>query len=179
MNKKLIILSVLLVSTLCFSQNNEIDSIQEAYLKNNKKVVEKATPMIDYFLKYQDSSKTVTQGDFNKLMTVYGAKETKYGMTKEEGFEIVDWYIKASEGPKKKKEKEEIDEAEGEEFSQQTEEEKLKEKAQDELPDQIKSIIGGMSYKDFKELMLMANPNATDAQIKKEYQKMQNQAKKL
>lgn len=179
MTKIIITLCIGLVSVICFAQKEQTDSIQEAYMRNNKKMIDEASPMINFLLKYQDTSETATQGDFNKLMSIYGAKETKDGMTKEEGFEIVDWYIKASEGPKTKKEKEEIDETKGEEFPKQTEEEKLKEKAEDELPGQVKSIIGGMSYEDFRELMLIAQPNATETQMKREYQKMQNKAKNL
>lgn len=178
MNKIIITLSFILISTVCFSQKEQTDSIQEAYMKSNKKVIDEATPMIDFFLKYQDSTETPTQGDFNKLISIYGGKETENGMTKEEGFAIVDGYIKASEGKKEKQEKETIDETESG-WSSKTEEEEIKEKAEDELPGQIKSIIGGMSYEDFKELMQMVKPNATEAQIKKEYQKMQKAGQKL
>lgn len=179
MNKIILTFSILFVTTICFSQKEKSnDPMIDAYMKNNKKMIDEVTPMIEYFLKYQDSSQTVTQGDFNKLMTVYGVKETKDGLTKEQGFEVLDWYVKASEGPKTKKEKEEIDETESEHFPK-TEEEKLKEKAEEELPGQIKSILTGMSYEDFKELMKIAKPEASEAEIRSEYVKMQNKAKEL
>lgn len=180
MNKIIVILSILFVSTVCFSQKKETDDvIQEAYMKSNKETIYMASLGIDYFSKYQDTSKTVTQSDFDKLMSAYVGNvqgSSDGGLTKEQAFSTLDWYIKASEGKKEKHEEETIDETEGGDFPK-TEEEKLKEKAENELPRQIKSIIGGMSYQEFKELMLMGNPNATQSQIKKEYQKMQNSIK--
>jgi hypothetical protein len=134
---------------------------------------------MDFLLKYQDTSQTVSQGDFNKLMSVYGAKESKNGMTKEQGFEIVDWYIKASDGPKTKKEKEEIDETEGEEFPKQTEEKELLENAEGQMTNQVKSYLNNMSYEDFKELFKIAKPNASEAETRREFEKMKNSAKKL
>lgn len=183
MNKIRYIICVLFFTTYCFSQEvkseESKDEIQEAYMKSNKKMIDEATPMIDFLLKYQDTSTTATQGDFNKLMSVYGVKETNEGLTKEQGFEILDSYIKASEGRTIKKEKEEIDETEGEEFPKQSEEEELLEKAEDELPGKIKSILTGMSYEDFKELFKIAKPNASEAETRSEYKKIQNSAKGL
>lgn len=182
MNKIIITLCLSLVSIICFSQKGQIDSIQEAYMKNNKKMIDEASPMIEYFLKYQDTSKKVTQSDFNELMSIYGgsAKESNSGgLTKEQAFSFLDWYTKASMGKKEKQEKETIDETEGEEFPKQTEQEKLIEKAESELPDQIKSYLTTMSYEDFKELMKIAKPEATESEIRNEYLKMQNSAKKL
>lgn len=179
MNKINITLCILFVSTVCFSQKKDtVDVVQEAYIKSNKKVIETAAPLMDFLFKYQDTTKTVTQGDFNKLISTYGGKETKNGMIKEEGFEIVDWYIKASDGKKATPEKETIDETKSG-LDTKTEEEKLKEKAVDELPGQIKSIIGGISYEEFKKMMQLVKPNATEADIKKEYAKIQKAGQKL
>ncbi len=179
MNKMIYTLSIVFFTTGCFSQEETKDPMLDAYMNSNKKMIDEATPMIDFLLKYQDTSTTATQGDFNKLMSVYGVKESKDGMTKEQGFQIVDWYIKASEGPKTKNEKEEIDETKGEQFPKQTEEEELLEKAEDEMTDQVKSYLNNMSYEDFKELFKMAKPNASEAEIRREYDKMKNGAKKL
>lgn len=178
MNKIRYIICVLFFTTYCFSQEvkseKSKDEIQEAYMKSNKKMIDEAAPMIDFFLKYQDSTKNPSQSDFSKLMSAYGVKnDKKQALSEEQAFSIIDGYIKASEGPKKKKEKEEIDETESG-WGSKTEEEKLKEKAEEELPGQMNAAIAGISYEEFKELMLMANPNATETQIKKEYQKLMN-----
>lgn len=179
MNKIIITFNILLVSTICFSQNEQTDSIQEAYMKSNKKAIEKASPMIDFFLKYQDSSKTPSQADFSKLISVYKVeKDNNQALSEEQAFSIIDDYIKASEGGKEKPEKETIDETESGNFPK-TEEEKLKEKAEEELPGQIKSIITGISYDEFKKMMQMVNPNATDTEIKTEYEKFKNSSKKI
>lgn len=180
MNKAIIILGLLLVTSISYSQKKKdtVDQVQKAYMKSNKKAIDEASPMINFFLKYQDSSKTPTQGDFGKLISIYGAKETKNGMTEEEGFAIVDGYIKASEGKKKKPEIETIDETESG-FNPKTEEEILKEKAEKELPGQIKSVVNGISYNDFKEMMQTIKPNATEAEIKKEYSTFKKSGEKL
>lgn len=176
MNKVIIILGLALLTSVSYSQKKKdtVDQVQKAYMKNNKKAIDKASPMINFFLKYQDSSKTPTQGDFGKLISIYGAKETKNGMTQEQGFKIVDGYIKASEGKKEKPEKETIDETESG-YDTKTEEEK----AEKELPGQIKSVINEISYNDFKEMMQTIKPNATEAEIKKEYNKLQKATTKL
>ena len=150
------------------------DEIQENYMKSNKKVIDEASPMIEFFMKYQDSTKNPTQGDFSKLMSTYGVEKSENGMSQEDAFSLIDGYIKASEGEKKPKEKEEIDETQVESNSKdtKTEEEKIKEEAEDQLPGQMNAIIGGISYEEFKEMMLMNNPNATESQIRKEYQKL-------
>ena len=179
MNKLWTIVGMLFFTIGCFSQEENKDPMLDAYMKSNKKMIDEATPMIDFLLKYQDTSTAATQGDFNKLMSVYGVKESKDGMTKEQGFEILDWYIKASEGPKTKKEKEEIDETEGEAFPKQTEEEELLEEAESEMTDQVKSYLNNMSYEDFKELFKIAKPNASEAETRREYEKMKNSAKRL
>ena len=184
MNKIRYIICVLFFTTYCFSQEvkseESKDEIQEAYMKSNKKMIDVATPMIDFFLKYQDSTKNPSQSDFSELMSAYGVKnDKKQALSEEQAFSFIDGYIKASEGPKKKKEKEEIDETESEEFPRQSEEEKLKEKAEKELPGQIKSIIGGISYEDFKQMMQTVKPNATDADIKQEFEKFKKEGQKL
>lgn len=181
MNKINITIVILLITAFSYSQKKKdtIDEIQAAYMKSNKKMIDEATPMIDYFLKYQDTSTTVTQGDFNKLMTIYNVKESKGGLTKEQAFSALDIYTKDKIGGKENSEDETIDEAEGEEFPKQSEEEELLEKAKDELPGQIKSILTGMSYDDFKELFKITKPNASEAEIRSEYKKMQNSAKGL
>ena len=178
MNKTIIILVLLLVSSISYSQKDTVDTVQKAYMKSNKKVIKKASPMINFFLKYQDSSKAVTQGDFNKLLSIYGGSGKKEALSEQQAFSIVDSYIKASEGKKEKPEKETIDETKsGDTFK--TEEEKLKEKAEEELPGQMKLIIGNMSYDEFKKLMQMAKPNATEGEIRKEYEKFKKSNQKL
>lgn len=179
MNKAIIILVLLLVTSISYSQKDVVNAVQKAYMKSNKKAIDKASPMINFFLKYQDSSRTATQGDFNKLLSIYGGKNgKKEALSEKQAFSIVDAYIKASEGKKKKPEKETIDETEsGDTFK--TEEEKLKEKAEDELQSQMKSIIGNMSFDEFKKLMQMAKPNATEAEIRKEYEKFKKSSQKL
>ena len=184
MNKIRYIICVLFFTTYCFSQEvkseESKDEIQEAYMKSNKKMIDVATPMIDFFLKYQDSTKNPSQSDFSELMSAYGVKnDKKQALSEEQAFSFIDGYIKASEGPKKKKEKEEIDETESEEFPRQSEEEELLEKDEDELPGKIKSILTGMSYEDFKELFKIAKPNASEAETRSEYKKIQNSAKGL
>ncbi|MFD1292830.1 hypothetical protein ACFQ5N_03185 [Lutibacter holmesii] len=180
MNKIIYTIVVLLFTTLGFSQkdktNENIDEIQENYMKSNKKMIDEASPMIEFFMKYQDSTENPTQGDFNKLMSVYGVKKPTKGMTEEDAFSLINGYITASEGEKKQKEDEEIDETQSINDSQdeKTEEEKLKEEAEEQLPGQMNAVIGGISYEDFKKLMLTANPNATESQIRKEYQKLLN-----
>lgn len=180
MNKIIITLSILLVTSISFSQKKKdtIDEVQKAYMKSNKKAIDKASPMINFFLKYQDSSKTATQGDFNKLLSIYGGKGKKEALSEQQAFSIVDAYIKASEAKKKKPEKETIDETESG-YDTKSEEEKLKEKAEAKLPGQIKSIIGNMSFDEFKKLMQMAKPNATESEIRKEYEKFKKASQKL
>jgi len=174
MNKAIIILSFLLMANLCFSQSQPTDPILESYLKTNKEMIDKAAPLMEFFFKYEDSLNSPTQVDFDKLLTIYGeggnAASTE-GLTKEQAFQFVDFYIKASQAKAPIQKDTTIKE-------EKSEMNILIEKTSNELPGMIQSVISDISFDEFKALMQMTNPNASEIEMKKEYLKMQKANKK-
>ena len=177
MKTYIFILGLLLISTTCFSQEKEVaDEIQKEYLENNKETIEYTKPMLDFLFKYQDSSKTATQSDFDGLLKmqggVSGTGNSNGGLTKEQGFQIVDAYIKASESETKSNKEEDIDEGE-------SEIEREQEKALEQVEELLNSDAVIIEYADFREYMKIMDPSISEAKIKESYNKMTRNMKQF
>jgi hypothetical protein len=168
-------------------QNGEI-SIEEAYMKINKKSIDKAKPMIEFFLKYdeKDNSKTPKQADFDLLIKQMGLSEElkndNSGLTKEDAFQFIDAYIKADKNTANTNYKtkstsdndlfnKEIKKVEAQFEELKPEIERIMKEAQKEA-EQLKFNQPIISYSDFRKAAKTRNPELDEGEIKKAYEEL-------
>ncbi|WP_096428530.1 hypothetical protein [Labilibaculum antarcticum] len=189
MKQVLVIMICLFTSSILSAQieekKDEGDKIQEAYLKANKKSIDTAKPMIDFFLKYdeKDSLKDPNQVDFDQMLNEMGVmdevKNDKSGLTKEDAFQFINAYINADnaigqEGGKPNKPEQE---------SQLDKELKKAEKQFDEAKPELERMLkeaekefgklhnesNFMSYEDFRKQAKAKKPDASESEIQDAY----------
>jgi len=183
------------ISNVLFAQEQKKESkqkgdmsIEEAYMKANKKTIDAAKPMIDFFLKYdeKDKSKAPNQADFDLLIKQMGlseeVKNDGSGLTKEDAFQLIDAYIKADKNSPKTKDKtkntsdselfnKEIKKAEAQFEELKPEIESVMKEAQKEA-EQMKHQMPGISYQDFRKKAKTKKPELSEAEIKKAYEEL-------
>jgi len=161
-------------------------SIEAAYIKANKKTIDAAKPMIDFFLKYdkKDSTKAPSQADLDLLIKQMGLSEQVKNdgsrLTKEDAFQLIDAYIKADKNSPKTKDKtkntsdselfnKEIKKAEAQFEELKPEIESVMKEAQKKA-EQMKHQMPGISYQDFRKKAKTKKPELSEAEIKKAYE---------
>jgi len=155
------------------------------FAKNSK-------PMIVFFLKYDDSTKTPNQNDFDIMITEMGlmdkVKNDKSGLTKEDAFNFVNAYINTDKNKKggidideNKKEKIRdylIELNEGKQkaeniFKNATTDDKMKKMVEDAQTEVKKIKLNpnplGITYEQFKKVAKEKKPNMSETEIKKAY----------
>lgn len=197
MNKMQIItlLFLMIISNSLFAQeekkvikkNGDV-SIEAAYMKANKKAIDAATPMIEFFLKYdeKEKAKAPNQADFNLLIKQMGlteeVKNDGSGLTKEGAFQLIDAYIKANKNTSKINYKtkttpdndlfnKEIKKAEAQFEELKPEIERVMKEAQKEA-EKIKYKEPGISYQDFRNKAKTKKPELSESEIKKAYEEL-------
>ena len=167
------------------NKKEKFDAMMETYMKTNKKSIDTAKPLIDFFLKYEakDSSNAPNQYDFDLLLKEMGVLEEiendKSGLTKEDAFQFINAYIKADKAigndtlPHSNSSEEsmlnkEIKKAEEQFQDAMPEIEKMMKAAEQEAkkmnlqPDVI-------SYDEFKKRAKLKKSNASEKEIKEAY----------
>jgi len=187
---------LMIISNILFAQEEQKKeskqkgdvSIEEAYMKANKKTIDTAKPMIDFFLKYdkKDSTKAPSQADFDLLIKQMGlseeVKNDGSGLTKEDAFQFIDAYIKADKNssktnyntkntPDKDLLNIEIKKAEAQFEAAKPEIESVMKEAQKEA-EQMKHQMPGISYHDFRKKAKTKKPELSEAEIKKAYEEL-------
>lgn len=189
------LLFLMIISNILFAQEkkkvtkqNENTSIEAAYMKANKKAIDAATPMIEFFLKYdkKDKAKAPNQADFDLLIKQMGlseeVKNDGSGLTKEDAFQLIEAYIKAtkksSDADYKTKNttnndllNKEIKKAEAQFEKLKPEIEKLMKEAQKEA-EKIKYKEPVISYQDFRQKAKTKKPELSETEIKKAYKEL-------
>ena len=187
---------LIIISNLLFAQDkkkkvtkqNGDTSIEAAYIKANKKTIDAAAPMIEFFLKYDEknSTKAPNQADFDLLIKQMGlseeVKNDGSGLTKEDAFQIIDAYIKADKNssktnyntkntPDKDLLNIEIKKAEAQFEAAKPEIERILMEAQKQA-DQMKYNEPIISYQDFRKKAKTKKPELSEAEIKKAYEEL-------
>jgi len=167
------------------NKKEKFDAMMETYMKTNKKSIDTAKPLIDFFLKYEakGSSNAPNQYDFDLLLKEMGVLEEiendKSGLTKEDAFQFINAYIKADKAigndtlPHSNSSEEsmlnkEIKKAEEQFQDAMPEIEKMMKAAEQEAkkmnlqPDVI-------SYDEFKKRAKLKKSNASEKEIKEAY----------
>jgi hypothetical protein len=170
------------------TKQNGQTSIESAYMKINKKSIDKAKPMIEFFLKYdeKDNSKTPEQADFDLLIKQMGlseeVKNDGSGLTKEDAFQFIDAYIKADKNIANTNYKtkstsdndlfnKEIKKVEAQFEELKPEIERIMKEAQKEA-EQLKFNQPIISYSDFRKAAKTKKPELDEAEIKKAYEEL-------
>ena len=190
-------LAILFVTS--FYAQNEISSedVNKAIDKSaeyQKELVKASAPMMNFLLKYENGNPT--QADFDKMLNQMGimdeVQNDNSGLTKEDAFKIIDTYIKADQGKevnididqdKKEKILEYLNQLEqGKKdalqiFDQLVSSGELNRVANEAMKEIQKVQMAGLqiSYDDFRKDVFKHNPNASEADIKKAYQKLKKQ----
>ena len=149
---------------------------------------------MNFLLKYENGN--ATQADFDQMLNQMGimdeVQNDNSGLTKEDAFKIIDTYIKADQGKevnididqdKKEKILEYLNQLEqGKKdalqiFDQLVSSGELNRVANEAMKEIQKVQMAGLqiSYDDFRKDVLKHNPNASEADIKKAYQKLKKQ----
>ncbi len=189
------LLFLMLSSNMLFAQekkkvtkSNGDKSIEAAYMKANKKTIDAATPMIEFFLKYDEKDKTKApkQADFDLLIKQMGlseeVKNDGSGLTKENAFQFIDAYIKADKNlsnadyktksiPDNDLFSKEIKKAEAQFEELKPEIERIMKEAQKEA-EQLKFNQPIISYSDFRKTANTKKPELSEAEIKKAYEEL-------
>ncbi|MDE5421328.1 hypothetical protein L3073_03835 [Ancylomarina sp. DW003] len=189
------LLFLMIISNILFAQEkkkvtkqNGDTSIEAAYMKANKKTIDAAKPMIEFFLKYdeKDNSKTPKQADFDLLIKQMGlseeVKNDGSGLTKEDAFQLINAYIKAnkksSDADYKTKNttnndllNKEIKKAEAQFEELKPEIEKFMKEAQKEAKkNKYKEPV--ISYQDFRQKAKTKKPELSEIEIEKAYKEL-------
>lgn len=165
--------------------------LDDSSVKINKEIIEASAPMIDFFLKYDDSTKVTNQADFDKMLIKMGVMDEiendKSGLTKEDAFKFVNTYIMADQGDKI-----EIDEVKKEEvvnflneiekgkqdalaiFNDATTDAKINQMQEDASRELYKSGFFRpnsvwFTYEEFEAMTLKEYPKAKEGQIRAAY----------
>ena len=186
---------LMIISNVLFAQEQKKASkqkaevsIEAAYMKANKKTIDAAKPMIDFFLKYdeKDKTKAPNQADFDLLIKQMGlseeVKNDGSGLTKEDAFQLIDAYIKADKNTSNANYKtkntsdselfnKEIKKAEAQFEELKPEIESVMKEAQKEA-EQMKHQVPGISYQDFRKKAKTKKPELSEAEIKKAYEEL-------
>lgn len=186
---------LILISNILFAQEkkevskkNGDTSIEAAYMKANKKTIDAAIPMIEFFLKYdeKDKAKAPNQADFDLLIKQMGltdeVKNDASGLTKEDAFQLIDAYIKADKNTSKTNYKtkktpdndlfnKEIKKVEAQFEDLKPEIERLMKEAQKEA-EQLKLNLPIISYSDFRKKAKAKKPELSESEIKEAYSEL-------
>lgn len=165
--------------------------LDEKSVEINKEIIKASAPMIDLFLKYDDSTKITNQAGFDKILIKMGIMDEiqndKSGLTKEDAFKFVNTYIRADQGNKI-----EIDEAKKQEvvsfineiekgkqdalviFNDATTDVKMNQMRTEASRELYKSGFFRpnsvwFTYEEFEVLTLKEYPKATKGQIRAAY----------
>jgi hypothetical protein len=168
-------------------KKDEGDKIQEAYLKANKKSIDTAKPMIDFFLKYdeKDSLKAPNQVDFDQMLNEMGIMDEvnndKSGLTKEDAFQFINAYINADNAigqedePNKPEQESQLDKelkkAEKQFEEVKPEVETMLKDAEKEF-EKVQTQSSFMSYEDFRKRVKAHKPEASESEIQAAYNEM-------
>lgn len=192
MKQILVIMIFFFTSSVLFAQTKEKkdegDKIQEAYMKANKKSIDTAKPMIDFFLKYDenDSVKPPNQSDFDQMLNKMGVmdevKNDKSGLTKEDAFQLINAYINADKNSGKEKSTQSNTNSESELQKELKKAEELFENAMPEMEklmkeaekeaEKIKMNPNFISYDDFRKKVKQKKPELSENEIRDAYNEM-------
>lgn len=192
MKQVLVIMICLFISSVLFAQTKEKkdegDKIQEAYVKANKKSIDTAKPMIDFFLKYdeKDSFKAPNQSDFDQMLNEMNVmdevKNDRSGLTKEDAFQFINAYINADKNIGKKKPAQPNINSEGELQKELKKAEKQFDEAKPELErilkeaekefEKLQKQSNFMSYEDFRKRAKAKKPDAGESEIREAYNEL-------
>ena len=158
---------------------------------NPTELMKKVGPMMELLMKYEENTKPPNQEDFDKMLNEMGIMDEiqndKSGLTKEEAFQFINFYINADQGEKividEQNKGEVIDYLNEIEKGKQdalsllneatTDDKmsKMMEEASDELYKSgfFRSNSVWYTYEEFKALTLEAYPKAKEPQIKAAY----------
>ena len=192
MKQVLVLMICLFTSSALFAQaeekKDEGDKIQEAYLKANKKSIDTAKPMIDFFLKYdeKDSSKAPNQVDFDRMLNEMGVmdevKNDKSGLTKEDAFQVINAYINADKNIGKERPtqlnanteselQKELKKADERFENSMPEMERLMKEVEKEV-EKIKMNRNLIPYGDFRKKAKQMKPELSEREIRAAYDEM-------
>ncbi|PKQ65804.1 hypothetical protein BZG02_02015 [Labilibaculum filiforme] len=192
MKQVVVIIICLFTSSVLFAQTkektNEGDKIQEAYIKANKKSIDTAKPMIDFFLKYdeKDSLHAPNQVDFDQMLNEMGLmdeiKNDKSGLTKEDAFQFINAYINADDNIGKEKPAQPNSNTESELQKELKKAEELLENAMPEMEKWMKEAEKEaekmnlnpniISYDDFRKRAKEKQPDLSESEIRDAYNEM-------
>ena len=167
------------------NKKEKFDAMMETYMKTNKKSIDTAKPLIDFFLKYEakDSSNAPNQYDFDLLLKEMGVLEEiendKSGLTKEDAFQFINAYIKADKAIGN----DTLPHSNSSEESMLNKEiKKAEEQFQDAMPGIEKMMKAAeqeakkmnlqpdvISYDEFKKRAKLKKSNASEKEIKEAY----------
>ncbi|RUA12723.1 MAG: hypothetical protein DSY82_00490 [Flavobacteriia bacterium] len=198
MKKSVLTFLVFLFVTSFYAQNEisseDVNKAIDKSAKYQKELVKASAPMMNFLLKYENGNPT--QADFDQMLNQMGimdeVQNDNSGLTKEDAFKIIDTYIKADQGKevnididqdKKEKILEYLNQLEqgkkdaAQIFGQFVNSGELNRVAGEVIKEiqKVQMMRLHISYDDFRKDVLKNNPNASETDIKKAYEKLKKQ----